>query len=368
MNKKIVSIVIISALVITMGAFSVFATPNSQYTHQLYYVYQDVYDSSGENMLAQVLYEFNASDPYIYQMDSDREVNKWSTSSNPSGSYGAYTWDESCDMVYASDITVYARIANQTDQIISLNRRYFRLNITVASYYKSNNTTYQTLTTNPWSIGEAYGCYVLPERQYFYLFMEDQYITDNRLVLTPGQTLTCTFNFTVYQPAQYSSDSISQWSNTFYVGIPTVSYETALQARLDPDIATYNPYYNVYGIYSQFVNAAENAESLTDQTESNEQTMQTIHDSESNFYQANSDALQAAGLSNYQFDSTTATGLGSIRNFMQTFWNNTSPYTSTVVTFSLMITLTTHILRHSPRGHKSKSSGSSGGKSNGSGS
>lgn len=72
-----------------------------------------------------------------------------------------------------------------------------------------------------------------------------------------------------------------------------------------------------------------------------------VHAQEEAYYQANSQAIQATGLSNYQFDSSAVSGLTGVRGDFIDIWNSLGSWNSVYI-FSLTLGLALTILRHSP--------------------
>lgn len=72
-----------------------------------------------------------------------------------------------------------------------------------------------------------------------------------------------------------------------------------------------------------------------------------VHSQEATYYAQNTQAIQATGLSNYQFDNSTVSGLQGIRSDFTDVWNALSGWNSIYI-FSLTLGLALTILRHSP--------------------
>ena len=73
----------------------------------------------------------------------------------------------------------------------------------------------------------------------------------------------------------------------------------------------------------------------------------SVHSQEATYYAQNSQAIQATGLSNYQFDSSTSSGISGVRGDFNDVWNSLGGWTSVYI-FSLTLGLALTILRHSP--------------------
>lgn len=92
--------------------------------------------------------------------------------------------------------------------------------------------------------------------------------------------------------------------------------------------------------------SSHSADISTDSSTIHDQSS-AIHSQEQSYYQQNSQAIQATGLSNYQFDNTTVSGLQGVRGDFVDVWNSLGGWTSVYI-FSLTLGLALTILRHSP--------------------
>lgn len=92
--------------------------------------------------------------------------------------------------------------------------------------------------------------------------------------------------------------------------------------------------------------SSHSADISTDSSTIHDQSS-VIHSQEQSYYQQNSQAIQATGLSNYQFDNTTVSGLQGVRGDFVDVWNSLGGWTSVYI-FSLTLGLALTILRHSP--------------------
>ena len=72
-----------------------------------------------------------------------------------------------------------------------------------------------------------------------------------------------------------------------------------------------------------------------------------VHSQEASYYQQNSQAIQATGLSNYQFDASAVSGLTGVRGDFLDVWNALGGWNAVYI-FSLTLGLALTILRHSP--------------------
>ena len=72
-----------------------------------------------------------------------------------------------------------------------------------------------------------------------------------------------------------------------------------------------------------------------------------IHTQEQAYYTANSQAIQATGLSNYQFNNEIASGVAQVTDQFNGIWNSLGTWTNVYI-FSLTLGLALTIIRHSP--------------------
>lgn len=87
-------------------------------------------------------------------------------------------------------------------------------------------------------------------------------------------------------------------------------------------------------------NVSQDSDTLANQSDS-------VHSQEAQYYAQNTQAIQATGLSNYQFDNFAVSGLQSVRGDFIDVWNSLGGWNSVYI-FSLTLGLALTILRHSP--------------------
>lgn len=92
---------------------------------------------------------------------------------------------------------------------------------------------------------------------------------------------------------------------------------------------------------------SESSNDLNDASDDIATQSDQIHSQEAAYYQQNSAAIQATGLSNYQFDASAVSGLTGVRGDFIDVWNSLGGW-NTVYIFSLTLGLALTILRHSP--------------------
>lgn len=78
-----------------------------------------------------------------------------------------------------------------------------------------------------------------------------------------------------------------------------------------------------------------------------EQTLNDVHEQESQWYQDNSQAISATGLSNFQYSQDQLTGISHVVGQWQQVWSALGSW-AVVYQFVLMLSLATFILRHRP--------------------
>lgn len=120
---------------------------------------------------------------------------------------------------------------------------------------------------------------------------------------------------------------------------------------------------NVQSILDQYTANSQNAQNLTSATQSTDQTISNIATNEDTWFTQNDQALQATGITNFNYTPTVMSGMSVISDQFTRLWLAIGDW-NFVYTFSMMIGLVMLILRHNPQRKKSSSSGSGGGKSN----
>lgn len=139
----------------------------------------------------------------------------------------------------------------------------------------------------------------------------------------------------LYQkPSSFSLYTVEEYSNTFEGFDP---FYVRFFSWLKSFLPTINPNPSSQG-GTDVSNSSSSASSA----------IEDIHTSESQWYADNNEAISASGLSNFQFDSTTSTGLSGAVNDFTLVWNSLGTWTL-VYTLSLTLSLATFILRHKPR-------------------
>lgn len=93
--------------------------------------------------------------------------------------------------------------------------------------------------------------------------------------------------------------------------------------------------------------ANQTTDNLEDQADDNTQTEDTIHAQEQQWYQDNETAINAVGLSNYQFTGDQTSGLTGVTSQFTSLWNALDGWTNVYI-FVLTLSLATFILRHKP--------------------
>lgn len=96
----------------------------------------------------------------------------------------------------------------------------------------------------------------------------------------------------------------------------------------------------LYGDSSINNNVSQNSYDLKTQSDN-------IHAREQAYFTQNSQAIQATGLSNYQFGTVEGNGIGAVSNDFTSIWNALNGWTSVYI-FSLTLTLALTIIRHAP--------------------
>ena len=88
-------------------------------------------------------------------------------------------------------------------------------------------------------------------------------------------------------------------------------------------------------------------QNITNDSNSLKTQSDSVHSQEQSYYAQNTQAIEATGLSNYQFDNNSVSGLQGVRGDFIAVWNALSGWNAVYI-FSLTLGLALTILRHSP--------------------
>ena len=158
---------------------------------------------------------------------------------------------------------------------------------------------------------------------------------------------------TVRQKAMVSRIQISDYTATVTDYVPLGSHQDITEV-LD-EISTYiSSNSGIPLLHSDLVELANilKANQITNQNiTSDSSTLKiqsdAVHSQEASFYASNTQAIEATGLSNYQFSTTQSNGIGAVRNDFVAIWNAMDGWTSVYI-FSLTLGLALTIIRHAP--------------------
>lgn len=140
-----------------------------------------------------------------------------------------------------------------------------------------------------------------------------------------------------YWYSENSLDSIDFYNNTYS---SPVTNDVPLSSHQDTNEILKDILEAIQG------NSGTNSDVSTDSGTLANQSDQ-VHSQEAAYYQQNSAAIQATGLSNYQFDASAVSGLTGVRGDFIDVWNSLGGWNSVYI-FSLTLGLALTILRHSP--------------------
>lgn len=129
-------------------------------------------------------------------------------------------------------------------------------------------------------------------------------------------------------------------TNNYDVGKYYLQIVIALYTELDV-----NPSFPA--LTFQFSAVRSVGDTLSNQSNDLADQSSQVHSQEAAYYQQNSAAIQATGLSNYQFDASAVSGLTGVRGDFLDVWNSLGSWNSVYI-FSLTLGLALTILRHSP--------------------
>lgn len=140
-----------------------------------------------------------------------------------------------------------------------------------------------------------------------------------------------------YWYSENSLDSIDFYNNTYSSPVTT---DVPLSSHQDTNDILQDILEALQGDSSTNSDVSNDSGTLATQSDQ-------VHSQEASYYQQNSAAIQATGLSNYQFDASAVSGLTGVRGDFIDVWNSLSGWNSVYI-FSLTLGLALTILRHSP--------------------
>lgn len=158
---------------------------------------------------------------------------------------------------------------------------------------------------------------------------------------------------TVDSPRIYSS-----WIETVGYWISNGNYTVVIRPSEEIIAAGYNSSEVWFDVYSRnaslsirnftvTANISSYTSDLSTESDSLKNTSDSVHSQEQIYFAQNQQAIQATGLSNYQFSSADGSGISAVSNDFTTIWNALSGWNSVYI-FSLTLGLALTILRHAP--------------------
>lgn len=179
------------------------------------------------------------------------------------------------------------------------------------------------------------------------------------LVLEPDQQIDMQFDF--YIPFVQTSADLDNTVSAFY------SYFNSSTWTMNPlttfQTYTVEQYANQYegfwsylvrslqklvnGNQQPYIDNAQQSSDVTTDSGSATTDLETVHQQEEQWYQDNSDAIAATGLSNFQFNANQSQALGVAVGQWSSVWSALGDWTL-IYTFTLILSLATFILRHEP--------------------
>lgn len=183
----------------------------------------------------------------------------------------------------------------------------------------------------------------------------------NSLVLEPDEQRD--YSFDIYIPAYYRNQSPTPLPS---VGLSATTFNSSTWGITQvPTFTAYTieEYANVQeGWWSYLVRSLQRivngnqgpyeevedgANDLADSATDSSSVLNDIHAQEEQWYNANSSAIEATGLSNYHWSTGQALGLNAVVGQFSQVWSALGDWTL-VYTFTLILSLATFILRHRP--------------------
>lgn len=151
----------------------------------------------------------------------------------------------------------------------------------------------------------------------------------------------CPVDVTPVFPA--SADWVLQSDNTF-TAIQQGFYlqDTFYLRAISIDLAEIKQY-----LLEQDQDLNDKADDVADDSATVTEQIEYVHQQEMAFFEANEDAIEATGLSNFHYNQNTISAFTMITNQFASVWNALSDYTLVFI-FTLLLSLATFIIRHEP--------------------
>lgn len=361
MCRKIVSIVIISALVVTMGAISVFAA--NEYalssTYQASFS-RTILDSDGTTRLGVFRVYTDSLEPYKIED---------ATWQNTTVTPVIYMTQQSIHQQFH----IIVQIVNTSPYFMKLPSQDIRFAL-YDNNWNDQNSAY--LQNSGWEfINRDFDNVhlITNNTPNIYVFYYDLRCDDGNYYLPPYTTHSIEFDIEriytyVGHQTQIVNNTIDMHLNSISWSSPSGTGDVITGKSVTDPGSSYQPYLqrkisdNVQSILDQWSVNSELASNVSEGTATNNETLAGIDTVEGNLFSNNDEALALVGLEDFSFNNYQMAGINSIGQQYNLLWDSLQQY-QFVYVFAMMLGLVTLLIRHAPRKRASSGGGKNGGSS-----
>lgn len=171
------------------------------------------------------------------------------------------------------------------------------------------------------------------------------FIYANRITLSPGMFLNSHYVIHTY----VISTAPLGGTGYSYSTISNVNLSGYAQCR-EYDGVNPSVLWNLYYVNQKLDNILtppSNVSSNNSTSQSVNSDMNSIHNTESSYFQANQQALEASGIGNFSFDNNVVSGFSTVRTDFLELWYGLGDF-RLIFVFTLLIALATFVIRHNP--------------------
>lgn len=169
----------------------------------------------------------------------------------------------------------------------------------------------------------------------------NDYVYSSRITLAPGMTLTGHFVLSTYVFRTTVTTDMPVINSLSYTGADSCRQYNGV----NPSVL-WNLYY--INLKLDSINSVpSNVSSNNSISQSVNSDMNNIHNTESSYFQANQQALEASGIGNFSFDNNVVSGFSTVRTDFLELWYGLGDF-RLIFVFTLLIALATFVIRHNP--------------------
>lgn len=174
----------------------------------------------------------------------------------------------------------------------------------------------------------------------------DEVLNNTHIVVPPSATVSSFY----YIDVDYTYTTSTSWTAPNVTAWPSDSF-TYEFGDFDSKLM-YDNLYKIYKLLEEYIHGDTSAnDALAGDSNDVSAEVEAVHQQEQQWYSDNQDAIEATGLSNFEFDGRQQLGLGAVRSVFSGLWTSIGEW-SMIYIYVLTISLATFILRHSPNTHR----------------